>query len=242
MIAVYDGSFEGFLSLIHKVYYQKLAIHEIGKEMPQTLFLEDVVEIKTNEAHALKVLEALQKRFDKKHFKSILNCFMCDTLAFELDLLHFIIMGFRDPKQLNNINHLVVFNIQNYQKELFRLYHRMSGFIRFEELEDGTLYGKIDVKFNILHLLGQHFLKRFNNQRFIIHDLKRQLAFIKNDDFIGVRRVASFETPTLSPSEAKFKTLWQNFFESVSIVSRQDKKLQQQCVPLIYRTYMNEFD
>lgn len=241
MIAVYDGSFEGFLTLVHSVYYKKLKITKITQIMPQTLFMGEVIEIESNEVNAMKVLQALKDRFEKRHLETILNTFMCDSLEFELDLLHFVMMGFRDQKQLLNINHTFVFTIQNYQKELFRLYHRMSGFIRFEELEDGTLYGKIDVKFNVLHLLGQHFLKRFNNQRFIIHDLKRQLAFIKSDEFVGVRSVLEFETPTLSADEAKFKKLWQSFFESVAIESRHNPKLQQQFVPLIYRTYMSEF-
>ena len=210
--------------------------------MPQTLFVDDIIEIESNQAQATKVLQALQEKFEKKHFETILNTFMCDGVAFELDLMHFIIMGFRNPKQLSNINLPFVFNIQNYQKELFRLYHRMSGFIRFEELSCGTLYGMIDVKFNILHLLGRHFCKRFNNQSFIIHDTKRQLAFIKSDEFVGVRSVVEFETPTLSTHEAKFKKLWQSFFESVAIESRHNPKLQQQFVPLIYRTYMSEFD
>jgi probable DNA metabolism protein len=242
MIAVYDGSFEGFLTLVHSVYYKKLKISKIMKTTPQTLFVDDIVEIESSEIDAYKVLEAIKNKFEKRHFETILNTFMCDTIAFELDLLHFIIMGFRDQQQLYNINHTFVFNIQNHQKELFRLYHRMSGFIRFEELEDATLYGKIDVKFNVVYLLGRHFLKRFNNQSFIIHDLKRELAFVKSDAFTGVRSVVEFEPPTLSSSETKFQKLWQTFFESVAVESRQNKRLQQQFVPLIYRTYMSEFD
>ncbi len=57
--------------------------------------------------------------------------------------------------------------------------HKLTGFIRFEELEDKTLYAKIESKFNVVYFLGRHFLKRFNNQNFIIHDLNRKLAFVK---------------------------------------------------------------
>jgi len=241
MIAVYDGSFEGFLSLVHDVYYKKLTISKIVKTPPQTLFIDEIIQIETNESHATKVLEALKNRLDKKHLETILNTFLCDSKAFEFDLLHFVITGFRDQKQLDNINRPFVFALQNYQKELFRLHHRMSGFIRFEELEDGTLYAKIDVQFNIAYLLGRHFMKRFNNQHFIIHDMRRQLAFIHSDSFSGVRQVLDYEAPTLSQEEAKFKRLWKSFFDSVAIESRTNPKLQRQFVPLIYRTYMSEF-
>ena len=117
----------------------------------------------------------------------------------------------------------------------------MSGFTRFEELEDKTLYAKIDVKYNILYFLAKHFNKRFNNQNFIIHDLKRKLAYIHIDGNRSIQKVAHFEEPKRSSDEQMFQNLWRTFFNSVSIQSRQNKKLQQQFVPLIYRTYMSEF-
>jgi len=42
----------------------------------------------------------------------------------------------------------------------------MTGFVRFVELEDKTLYVKVDSKFNVIYFLGKYFLKRFNNQKF----------------------------------------------------------------------------
>jgi len=92
-----------------------------------------------------------------------------------------------------------------------------------------------------VYFLGKHFLKRFNNQTYIIHDIQRKIAFIKNDDFIGVQEVATFEEPKTSADEQKFSKLWRTFFESVAIESRKNLKLQKQLVPLLYRTYMTEF-
>jgi probable DNA metabolism protein len=241
MIIVYDGTFESFLTLIYEVYYKKLQITQIKKELPETLFLDDIYKIIPDETKSLKVLQALQNRFEKKHLQTILNIFMCDGAAFEMDLLHFIILGFKDQKELFNINNSCVFHIENIQKELFRLNHIMSGFVRFEELEDQTLYAKIETKFNIVYFLGKHFLKRLNNQNFIIHDIERKLAFIKNNSFQGIQNIASFDIPKHSKDEQKFQKLWKTFFQSVSIESRKNTKLQQQWIPLIYRVYMTEF-
>jgi len=241
MIVLYDSSFEGFLTLVYKVYYEKITPTKILQTYPNTLILEEITEIETDQIHAQKVLNALQKKFTKKNFESIFHTFMCDSKEFELDLLQFIILGFKDQKQLLNINHSCVFNIQNLLKELFRHNHKMTGFVRFVELEDTTLYAKVDSKFNVVYFLGKHFLKRFNNQTYIIHDIQRKIAFIKNDDFIGVQEVATFEEPKTSADEQKFSKLWRTFFESVAIESRKNLKLQKQLVPLLYRTYMTEF-
>ena len=57
-----------------------------------------------------------------------------------------------------------------------------------------------------------------------------------------MQKVADYEIPLRSESEEKFQNLWKTFFDSVAIKSRKNKKLQQQTVPLIYRTYMTEFN
>jgi len=241
MILVYDGRFESFLTLVYEVYYSKLQVNEIKKEMPQSLFIDDIVIIEYEEEKSNKVLNALKKEFKKEQFETILNIFMCDTVEFEMDLLDYIIFGFKKKSLLEDITNQSVFRIKNLEKELFRVNHKMTGFVRFEELEDGTLYAKIETKFNIVYFLGEHFSKRFNNQNFIIHDIKRELAFVHNRYLKGVQNVSSFEIPKHSQSEEKFQKLWKTFFDSVAITSRENKKLQQQWVPLIYREYMNEF-
>jgi probable DNA metabolism protein len=241
MILVYDGTFESFLTLVYDVYYQKLEVSSILKKTSQTFILEDLQNINYDQEKSLKVLEALKKKFTKRNFETILNIFMCDTKEFELDLLHFIILGFKNQNELSNINHPFVFALHNLQKELFRHNHKLTGFLRFVELEDKTLYAKVDSKFNVVYFLGKHFLKRFNNQNYIIHDLQREIAFIKNESFLGVQEVSSFEEPKTSEDEQKFSKLWKTFFDAVAIESRENKKLQQQMVPLLYRTYMNEF-
>ena len=241
MIFIYDGSFEGFLSLVYDVYYKKITPTSISKTMPNSLILDEIYECEYNETKSLKVLEALKLKFKKENFATILNIFMCDESEFEMALLEYIILGFKEQNNLQNINYPSIFEIKNLQKELFRNVHKMSGFLRFEELEDGTLYAKVESKFNLVYFLGQHFAKRFNNQNYFIHDIDRKLVFIHSKEFKGVKKVADFEIPTLSKDEQKFKNLWQTFFESVSIESRKNKKLQQSLVPFLYRTYMSEF-
>lgn len=241
MTLIYDKSFEGFLTLVYKVYYEKLKPTKILRSKPNELFMDELIFINNDEVLSLKVLNALKTKFSKQNFQRILNIFMCDSKDFELDLLNYIILGFKEQKQLQNINNTAIFNILNIEKELFRHIHKMEGFLRFEELDDGTLYAKMQTKFNVAYFLGKHFFKRLNNQKYIIHDINRKIAFIKNDDFIGIQNIASYEEPKLSEHEEKFKKLWSQFFKSVSIESRKNDRCQKNQVPLLYRTFMSEF-
>lgn len=241
MILVYDGTFEGFLSLVYEVYYKKLKPIKIYKTLPNEIIFEEILEIETSQDNVLKVLNAIKTKFPKEILEKILNIFMCDSKKFEMALLEYIIIGFKETKQLFNINNSCVFYLNSLEKELFRNIHKLTGFIRFEELEDATLYAKVESKFNIVYFLGKHFLKRFNNQNFIIHDLNRKLAFVKMQNDFSVQEVAFFDEPNYSSNEQKFQKLWKSFFSGVTIKERINSKLQQQMVPLIYRTYMSEF-
>ncbi|MCR8711175.1 TIGR03915 family putative DNA repair protein [Aliarcobacter butzleri] len=241
MILVYDGTFEGFLSLVYEVYYKKLKPIKIYKTLPNEMIFEEILELKTSKENTIKVLNAIKTKFPKELIQRILNIFMCDSKEFELYLLEYIIIGFKEVKQLYNINNSCVFYINNLEKELFRNVHKLTGFIRFKELEDGTLYAKVESKFNVVYFLGKHFLKRFNNQNFIIHDLNRKLAFVKIQNDFSVQEVAFFDEPNYSSNEQKFQKLWKSFFNAVTIKERLNPKLQRQLVPLLYRTYMSEF-
>ena len=79
------------------------------------------------------------------------------------------------------------------------------------------------------------------NIPFIIHDVKRSLAFVKNDELREIRLIAAFDAPIFSSEEEKFKALWKSFFKAAAVESRYNPKLQQSWVPLLYRTYMSEF-
>lgn len=241
MILVYDGTFEGFLSLVYEVYYKKLKPIKIYKNLPNEMIFEEIFEIETLQENTIKVLTAIKIKFPKELIEKILNIFMCDSKEFEMALLEYIIIGFKEAKQLYNINNSCVFYLNNLEKELFRNVHKLTGFIRFEELEDTTLYAKVESKFNVVYFLGKHFLKRFNNQNFIIHDLNRKVAFVKMQKDFSVQEVAFFDEPNYSSNEQKFQKLWKSFFSGVTIKERINSKLQQQMVPLIYRTYMSEF-
>ncbi|MCT7569186.1 TIGR03915 family putative DNA repair protein [Aliarcobacter butzleri] len=241
MILVYDGTFEGFLSLVYEVYYKKLKPIKIYKTLPNEMIFEEILELKTSKENTIKVLNAIKTKFPKELIQRILNIFMCDSKEFELYLLEYIIIGFKEVKQLYNINNSCVFYLNNLEKELFRNVHKLTGFIRFEELEDGTLYAKVESKFDVVYFLGKHFLKRFNNQNFIIHDLNRKLAFVKMQNDFSVQEVAFFDEPNYSSNEQKFQKLWKSFFNAVTIKERLKPKLQKQLVPSLYRTYMSEF-
>lgn len=241
MIILYDGSFEGFLTLVHDVYYQNIKPQFIYKKTPPSLCFDEIYTVETDLEKAQKVFASLKKIFSTSHLNTIYHIFLCDSENFECDLLDFIKLGFKDTKNLSNITISSIFRVLSLEKEYLRVVEKMYGFVRFEELDDKILYAKIETKFNILMLLGNHFSHRLGNHPFIIHDIHRSLAYIKNKKYGTIEKVATFETPICSDEEIHFKRLWKTFFHSVAIENRKNDKLQKQLVPLLYRVHMSEF-
>ena len=241
MTYLYDGSFEGFLTLIHQSYMQKKRADKIIKNPHDIDLLDEVMEVVTSRSDAQRVLQSLEEKFEKRYFKRIFHIFLCDTRDFERSLYDYIILGFRDQKNLSNINHPSIYYIEKLEQEYFRHLHKMYGFVRFEELEDKTLYAKTEGKFNLLPLLGRHFMKRLDGNDFIIHDTQRTQAFLYHQQESRIEQVAFFTEPRRSLHEVKFQKLWKTFFKSVTISERKNLKLQQNWIPLLYRKYMTEF-
>ena len=69
MILIYDNSFEGFLSLVYDVFYQKLKPLKIHKELPNEMLFEEIHFIKTNEEKYTKVLKGYQIKFFKTEYR-----------------------------------------------------------------------------------------------------------------------------------------------------------------------------
>lgn len=240
-VYLYDGSFEGFLSVVYYSYYERRPALKIIKDLKDASLLDEVIEIVTDNIHAQKVHNGLKNKFEKCQYNKIFYTFLCDSREFEKALYDFIVIGFKDQKKLYDINHPSIYYLEKLEREYFRYLDKMYGFIRFEELDDSSLYAKIEGKFNILPLLGKHFIKRLDGFDFIIHDTARELAYVKTKDGASILKVEDFETPLFSKNEVKFQKLWKLFFKQVSVKERKNLNLQQNLVPLLYRKYMTEF-
>jgi probable DNA metabolism protein len=118
--------------------------------------------------------------------------------------------------------------------------HRAHGFLRFKQCIGG-LYANFELDNDIVDLVAPHFAKRFSGEKFIIHDIKRNLICaydgkslqtIKNDGPVSV---------FLTEDEKVFDSLWKTYFKSVNIESRKNLRQQANFLPRRYRKNMNEF-
>lgn len=234
----FDGSFEGFLSLLY--FAKEKNIHPSNIILPSTpLSLFDFpFYIKTDTTNATLHYQYLKNTFPKKPFHIFNYAFLYETPPLHVKLFEYI--NIQDKEQLNDIAIEPTKSINKAYKYVLRERHKMLGFLRFSRLQNSIYYAKCAPKSNILVLLGSHFKARFKHE-WIIHDIKRNLALLHSDGRLSLKKVESFEEPLLHTEEATCKKLWKKFFTSVAINSRNNPKTQRQFVPLFYRPFMDEF-
>ena len=118
--------------------------------------------------------------------------------------------------------------------------HRMTGLLRFVQLEEKIFYSEYSPDSNITCLLMEHFVDRLGDQAFIIHDVKRKLCGIYNlkEWFI------TDEIPCIpkeqTEKEKLFSELWKKYFITIAIKERENPRLQKQFMPRRYWSYLTE--
>jgi probable DNA metabolism protein len=242
---VYDGSIEGFLSAIFYCYEQNEFDNQIySKHLLQRSLFNQIVEVKTNEAHANRVKNGIIKKVGVTLLNEI-NTVFCserenkDNVLFDYLKLIFT-YGFKTRLMLNN-EHVIAYN--NLLKKVTYERHRMIGFMRFEETAEGVMYAKYSPDNNITHLLLGHFASRFSNQNFLIHDTKRNIVGVYsaiNHQFFTYTLSSDLSPVAITESEAFFQKLWQNYYHDASIKERTNLNLMFAHMPKRYHANLSE--
>ena len=249
MVLVYDGTYEGFLSAVFEAY----ALHIAGSAMISTEPpLDQWREVRSDRTRADRVTRKLA---ELRMAEPVFDAWLSREQGIENDLLAVIAMGLKDG--YSPMRFLCEESVKRVSAAAHKVsceaYHflQFTRFVRAESVHEPTLkaagtvapglyVADIEPQYDILPRLGGHFAKRFQDQFFVIRDLRRSEALVYDTE--RWQLVNSPELMALPlPEDSEFEHLWRRYFDSVAIPWRRNKKLQQQFVPQKYRTHMTEF-
>jgi len=239
----FDGSFDGFLSVVFACYYEKIVPSVIQEEShAQLTIADDTCFIKTDENRAKRVFNALNEKLNHDIVNNIYGAF----LSFEDDrfmvLLQYIKMAFSVGNTVDDYQQIdFVRRFRKIARHVWREWHLLRGFCRFAETKQGVFYCEITPNNNVLSLLADHFSQRLMGQAWIIHDKTRHQAAIFNGTNCAITAVPHDATVELADGEEETQELWVAFFNALWIKQRTNLKLQRQLMPLYFRKNMTEF-
>ncbi len=249
---LYDGSFEGLLSAVAQAVKTKGSIKAIT---PHDCYRPELFETPTEVVADPLQARSLMKYLRGLHFQAsrlAVNGYLSEDPAVGTHLYHFIKLCLRHGKSAAwyRSNPSVAYLGDLAHKMGFEA-HRLKGLIRFRILEDGLPYAPFEPDHNVIGLCAGHFKKRLAGQRWMLHDIRRNLALYW--DTRGVQPVdvaadftayvaAHGEVPPghLTAEEQRHQKSWANFHTAIVNPHRENKQLQRQFMPRRYWKYLTE--
>ena len=248
-ILSYDNTFEGFLTAVFEIFEFKYLNPKIIKssEIQQNLFTKPI-EIITNIEKSDRVIKKLNTQIQSDGFRCLIYAFLSEKEGVEDDLFKVIQYGVQNPtlNVMKNFSNESVLRIVQLTKSVGREKHRMEAFIRFELLKDDIYFAKIDPDFDVLTLIIQHFKNRYQDQKWLIYDLRRKYGVfydLKEVEIISLdldKTLLEKNSEIYSDVEIEYQKLWWEYFDHTNIKERKNTKLHLQHVPKRYWKYLTE--
>lgn len=243
-VLIHDGSFDGFLTCVYEAYYSYPNVSLIFsiKTLEDNL-LYDKVFIETDALKSSKVYTALANKAGSEVLENIYYGYLSDLYNCFSLLLEYIRLSFKIGSIINHhIYDKKVKNVLDLKNKVLREAHSFEGFVRFSLINDEFLYSSIEPDHNILELLAPHFTERFSSEKFIIHDIKRELALVYNNkscDYEIIYMSKSYYNELKNYKE-DFSELWKTYYKSTTIKERENLVLQRNKMPKRYWKHLNE--
>lgn len=246
---IYDGSFDGLFTAVFEVFeyhYKDVEITGREKFFQENIFAE-IHEVITQTDKSDRVLKKLEQHIGKQGIHQLLKVFLSDDPESEILILSAVKQSIQHPGEniLGNFADPDILKISKICKSVDRERHRMTAFVRFEKMKDGIFFAKIDPDFNVLPLIRKHFENRYQDQKWMIYDLRRNYGILydlENCDFFYPEKKPDFNQyqQKFHDEEKNYQTLWQRYFTKTNIEERKNLKLHIQHVPKRYWKYLTE--
>lgn len=258
IIYVCEDSLTGIFSGIYEVWKSKMTAEEAGLEVGDSferrLFCEYIF-CKAEERKALVVIRMIQKNLGADVYEKISYA----LLSADRRKAEMVFRAMLEAKKLSRKDRLMEHLGNEAVRAVFGMYrqvaneaHHYKGFVRFRELKNKTLFAKIEPKHAVLPCIAEHFADRFPQENWVIYDKTHEVFLIhekgKRYYFLqqymcmkGDSGSAQNITGGFSEEEMDYEALWKEFVQSISVAERENRALQNQNLPLRFRTNLVEF-
>lgn len=249
---VYDGTYEGLLTVVFECYRLKLKPSSIKAPhvTSNNLFANrSPITITTNFASAERVMAGIQNYGKKQTAMDLYKVYHSEDANREMLIYGYLVHLFRLQKPIYARYHLnEVLRVAQWVKKMGREIHRMHAFVRFQELADGMFFAPIEPDFDVLPFTYQHFVARYSEMRWCIYDIKRHYGMYNNHRNVtkvvleqaNVLQSLQLPAELLSAKEQDYQQLWKDYFNSTNIEERKNIKLHLRHVPTRYWKYLTE--
>ncbi len=239
---LYDGTFDGLLT-VYFYAYKDNQIYDICSTLRyQPDLLSTPKEIPTETDKAERIRKSIYKKLSSTIMYNLYLLYLSELSNCDMLGLQYLHLCYDNGIAINNAkHHPIVRKVEDYRYKVTRELDRMKGFLRFQQIDERVYYAKFAPDHNQLPLLRTHLEKRFSDQKWIVHDERRNTALVYNLHQSLIVPFTKREADVLlSRQHDDYIDLFQCYFHTIAINERTNKRLQDQYMPHRYRQYMPE--
>jgi probable DNA metabolism protein len=175
---IFDNTLDGLLTAVFDSFalHQQPQLLAEGEQLP--LFADEPHRVVTDEEKAARVWKGLEKHLSREALRIISISWMSEERTLNQPLFNYICKVFLTGKDLShNASDPDVLAVRNTCRRVLHEEQRMKQFIRFQKAKDGTYLAVVAPDHNVLPLIIDHFLDRFNDQSWLIYDARRHYGY-----------------------------------------------------------------
>lgn len=193
-----------------------------------------------------KVIRAIRSKISEEAYEAVYKAALSRDKDRADRIYRFLICGFHaGPGIVDMLQLEEVFAIFEMCRFINNETHLLTEFVRFVDMEEGLLVGKIGPKNDVLVLLAPHFADRMSGENWIIYDERRKKAVFHpagKQWFVADLVSEEWEKRLKKASEEdEYQMLYKCFRKSICIKERINPRCQMNHMPLRYRPYMPEY-
>lgn len=239
MIYLVDGSLDGIYTAIFNSYLVKKFPTALSSGDIQLEINGEVIEVLTDKSKADRVFNKINSIIPKREIERIYIAIKSGDPAKYTVIFNYLVKTITQNRCIyDKLNDVDVFNFDKLVSKVQLEAHRFKGFLRFSKTENGIYYAKYYPDSDINSLLLPHFISRYKNMPFIIHDLNHDVVSAYAD---GKSKTVRKMIPCLHV-EDEFKKMFKTYYESVFIKERKNERLMNTFMPKRYHKYLPEKD
>ncbi|PWM43993.1 MAG: hypothetical protein DBX47_06275 [Clostridiales bacterium] len=239
----YDGTLDGFFSTVFEIYTTKTLPDEITSSEEIQLGLEtNIINIITDDKKALRIKNSIIKNIGADELHKFDYAFAsCDEQK-EMKMFSFARLVFKHGSSVLHMMSLIeVINFNLMVSKVTLEVEHIKGFLRFAQLSNGLFLASYTPDNDITCFILPYFADRNGAMNFIIFDKSRNKMGLFNGEKYEIITCNENIPEIFTEEEAYCQSMWQQYFETVSIASRKNKRLQNRALPIRYRRNMSEF-
>ena len=237
----YDGSFAGFLTCVFESYVNHEEPVEFRLPDDPCCSLYPLRAVASDRDHARRVYRSLSAKFGGAGQKLVARGFLTCLPRREMALYRLIQKLLEEgPAFLHNLSDETLNPVFQAVRHLNGEAHLLRGFVRFSDY-DGVLASEIEPKNRVLPLLRGHFCSRFQNEDFLIYDRTHREVLLSQHGKSVIRPLDALTLAAPDETEAAYRRLWKQFYDTVAIRERYNPRLRRTHMPKRYWSTMTEF-